>query len=137
VWTSPAGSTTSPRTGPITGYQGLCVDVRGASGADRTPVQVFTCNGTGAQQWTIQSDGTVQTLGKCLDVNAAGTANGTLVQLYSCNGTVAQNWQPQPNGALLNPNSGKCLDDTAFGGSGTQLEIWDCNGGANQKWTLP
>ena len=137
VWASPAGSTTSPRTGPVTGYQGLCLDVRGASSADRTPVQVYNCNGSGAQQWTVQSDGTVQTLGKCLDVNAAGTADGTLVQLYSCNGTGAQNWQPQPNGALLNPNSGKCLDDTSFGGSGTQLEVWDCNGGANQKWTLP
>ncbi|NUP46935.1 MAG: glycoside hydrolase family 3 [Catenulispora sp.] len=132
VWT-PAAS----RTGPVPGYQGLCMDVRYANSADRTPVQVYTCNGTNAQQWTVGTNSTIQALGKCLDVNAAGTGNGTVVQLYTCNGTVAQNWRPQPDGSLLNPNSGRCLDDAANGGSGTQLQIWDCNGGANQKWVLP
>ena len=135
-WISPAGSATGTGTGPITGYQGLCVDVRSASSADRTPVQVYTCNNTNAQQWTVASNGTLQALGKCMDVNGAGTANGTLVQLYTCNNTVAQVWQPQSNGELLNPNSGRCLDDTSSGGSGTQLQIYDCNDGANQKWTL-
>ena len=124
-------------TGPITGYQGLCLDVRSASTADGTPVQVYTCNGTGAQQWTVESNGTIQALGKCLDVSGAGTANGTKVQLYTCNGTGAQSWQAQSNGELVNPNSGKCLDDTGFGGAGTQLQIWSCSGGTNQAWTLP
>ena len=63
-----------------------------------------------------ESNSTLQALGKCLDVNAAGTANGTLVQLYTCNGTVAQVWQPQTNGTLVNPHSGRCLDDTGSGG---------------------
>jgi len=44
---------------------------------------------------------------------------------------------PQSNGSLYNPQSGKCLDDTGFGGSGTQLEIWTCTGGTNQAWVLP
>jgi hypothetical protein len=39
--------------------------------------------------------------------------------------------------ALLNPQSGKCLDDTGYDGSGTQLQIWDCTGNANQQWKLP
>jgi glucosylceramidase len=124
-------------TGPVTGYQGLCLDVRSASSADGTPVQVYTCNGTGAQQWTVASNGTLQALGKCLDVSAAGTANGTKVQLYTCNGTVAQVWQAQSNGELINPNSGKCLDDTGSGGSGTQAQILSCTDAANQQWKLP
>ena len=124
-------------TGQITGYQGLCLDDRSASTAQFNPIQVYTCNGTGAQQWTVASNGTLQVLGMCLDVAGAGTADGTKVDLYSCNGTGAQVWQPQSNGALLNPNSGKCLDDTGWGGSGTQVEIWDCAGSANQSWTLP
>ena len=123
-------------SGPITGYQGLCMDVRGGSSADGTPVQVYGCNSSPAQQWTLPGDGTVTALGKCLDVASGGTGNGTLVQLYSCNATGAQQWQSRSDGSLLNPQSGRCLDDTAFGGSGTQLEIWDCNGGPNQKWTL-
>ncbi|MEY9864359.1 chitinase [Catenulispora sp. GAS73] len=124
-------------TGPITGYQGLCLDDRSASNANFNPVQVYTCNGSNAQSWTVTSANTLQVLGKCLDVNAAGTANGTKVDLYDCNGTGAQTWVPQSNGELLNPNSGKCLDDTGFGGSGTQVQIWACAASANQKWNLP
>ena len=124
-------------TGPVTGYQGMCLDVRGASSADATPVQVYTCNGTNAQSWTQTSGNQLQALGKCLDVSAAGTANGTKVQLYTCNGTVAQVWQHQSNGEYINPNSGKCLDDTGFGGAGTQVQIWACADSSNQQWSLP
>jgi chitinase len=126
-----------PGSGPVTGYQGLCLDVRGASSADATPVQVYTCNGTGAQTWALTSGNQLQSLGKCLDVSAAGTANGTKVQLYTCNGTGAQTWQHQSNGEYVNPNSGKCLDDTGFGGSGTQAQIWTCADSSNQQWSLP
>jgi Ricin-type beta-trefoil lectin domain/Glycosyl hydrolases family 16 len=125
-------------TGQITGYDGLCVDVRGANTANFTPVQVYTCNGTSAQQWTVvQAGSTLQALGKCMDINGGGTADGTTVDLYDCNDTAAQVFIPQSNGALYNPQSGKCLDDTGYGGSGTQLQIWDCTGNANQQWNLP
>ena len=130
------GGTTA--TGPITGYGSLCVDVRGASAANLTPVQVYTCNGTGAQQWTVAAGNTLQALGKCMDINGGGTANGTAVDLYDCNGTGAQVWQPQSGGVLYNPQSGKCLDDTGWSTTpGTQLQIWSCTGGANQDWTIP
>ena len=124
-------------TGAITGYQGLCLDDRSASTAEFNPIQVYTCNGTNAQQWTVESNNSLEVLGMCLDVDAAGTANGTLVDLYTCNGTGAQTWEPQSNGELLNPNSGKCLDDTGYGGSGTQVQIWACADTSNQQWTLP
>jgi chitinase len=134
--TGGGGGTTT--TGTITGYGGLCLDDRAASVANFNPVQIYTCNGTSAQQWTVESNGTLQTLGKCLDVAGAGTSNGTAVDLYDCNGTGAQVWQPQSDGALLNPESGKCLDDTGWSTTpGTQVQIWSCTGGANQKWTLP
>jgi chitinase len=131
------GGGTTTGTGPITGYAGLCVDVRSASSANFTPVQVYTCNGTNAQQWTASAS-TLQALGKCLDINAGGTTDGTTVDLYDCNGTGAQVWQHQSDGAFLNPQSGKCLDDTNLSTTpGTQLQIWDCNGNANQSWSLP
>jgi hypothetical protein len=126
-------------TGPVTGYDGLCVDDQSASTANYNPVQVYTCNGTDAQQWTFDTaNDTLQVLGMCMDVNAGGTADGTLVDLYYCNGSGAQVWQPQSDGALYNPQSGKCLDDTNWSTTpGTQLQIWDCSGNANQQWTLP
>jgi len=137
--TSGGGSTPPPgNTGPITGYQGLCADVRGANSANFTPVQVYTCNNTNAQQWTVvQAGSTLQALGKCMDINGGGTANGTTVDLYDCNNTGAQVFIPQSNGELYNPQSGKCLDDTGYGGSGTQLQIWACADTANQQWNLP
>ncbi|MER5638893.1 ricin-type beta-trefoil lectin domain protein [Kitasatospora sp. NPDC002227] len=125
--------------GPVVGYGGLCLDDRSASTADFNPVQVYTCNGTPAQQWTfVQAGTTLHVLGKCLDVNGGGTANGTTVDLYTCNNTGAQVWIPQGNGSLYNPQSNKCLDDTGWSTTpGTQAEIWDCTGGANQQWKLP
>jgi chitinase len=135
------GSTPPPPgnpTGAITGYGGKCVDVAAASNANGTAVQLYDCNGTGAQSWTVASDGSLQALGKCMDITAAGTANGTQVQLYDCNGTGAQQWQHQSNGSLVNPASGKCLDATGpSSANGTRLQIWSCGGSANQQWNLP
>jgi chitinase len=135
--TGSSGGPPPPGAGPITGYQGLCLDDRSASTALFNPIQVYTCNSTNAQQWTVESNGTLQVLGMCLDVAGAGTANGTVVDLYTCNGTGAQTWQHQSNGELVNPNSGKCLDDTGFGGAGTQVQIWSCADSSNQQWNLP
>ncbi len=128
-----------PGSGPIVGYGGLCVDDRSASTANFNPVQVYTCNGTAAQQWTVVAAGsTLHALGKCMDINGGGTADGTTVDLYDCNNTAAQVFIPQSNGSLYNPQSGKCLDDTNWSTTpGTQLQIWDCTGNANQRWTLP
>jgi chitinase len=129
--TPPAGSTT-----PIHGFGGKCVDVAGASSANGTAVQLWTCNGTAAQSWT-RTGTTLRALGKCMDVTAAGTANGTKVQLYDCNGTAAQAWTQGANGSLVNAGSGKCLDATGpSSADGTRLQIWTCAGSANQSWTL-
>lgn len=128
----------SGRTGPITGIGGACVDVAAASTANGTAIQLYGCNGTAAQSWTVAGDGTLRALGKCLDVTSAGTANGTKIQLWDCNGTAAQVWAAQSNGTLRNPASGRCLDATGnSSANGTRLQIWDCFGGANQVWRLP
>ena len=136
TWTGTQGG--GPPTGPITGIAGKCVDVAGASTANGAAVQLFDCNGTGAQRWTVAADGTLQALGKCMDVVAAGTANGTRVQLFDCNGTGAQRWTATTTHDLVNPASGRCLDATGpSSANGTRLQIWDCSGGTNQKWTVP
>jgi glucosylceramidase len=137
TWSGTQGSG-GGTTGQITGYGGKCVDVAGANSANGTAVQLYDCNGTNAQRWTVASDGSLQALGKCMDVTSAGTANGTQVQLYDCNGTGAQKWQHQSNGELVNTNSGRCLDATGpSSANGTRLQIWDCTDAANQQWNLP
>ncbi|WP_393100637.1 RICIN domain-containing protein [Streptomyces sp. LN325] len=142
TFNSVTGGTTPPpptgSTGQITGLGGKCVDVAAASSANGTAVQLYDCNGTTAQQWTVGSDNTVRSLGKCMDLTAAGTANGTKVQLYDCNGTGAQVWQRGSGDTLVNPVSGKCLDVTDKStANGARLQIWTCAGGTNQQFHLP
>ncbi len=129
-----------PKVGPITAGVGtdLCVDVAQSGTADGTAVQLWGCDSTYAQDWTIAGDQTVRSLGKCLDVSNSGTADGTVVQLYGCNGSGAQKWTAGSNGSLVNPESGKCLDDPNSGTTnGTRLQIYTCNTSAAQSWGLP
>jgi hypothetical protein len=120
------------------GLAGKCLDDYSSSTTTGATVDLWDCNGTGAQQWTVLPDRTLRTAGLCLDVIGGGTTNGTHVQLWTCSGGNNQQWTSGPNGSLVGVQSGKCLDDPgASTDNGSQLIIWDCNGGANQRWTLP
>jgi glucosylceramidase len=125
-------------TGPITGVGGKCVDVAGANPANGTPVQLYDCNNSAAQQWTVGADGTIRALGKCLDVSGASTADGAVMQLYDCNGTGAQAWRVTASHDIINTAANKCLDaKDNTSANGTRLQLWTCTGAANQKWTAP
>ncbi len=128
-----------PRAGVVTSGAGagLCVDADQSGTANGTAVQLWTCNATYAQDWTIAADGTLRDLGKCLDVSSGGSADGTRIQLWGCNGTGSQQWSVGPNGSLVNPQSGKCLDDpNSSTSSGSRLQLYACNGTNAQNWTL-
>ncbi|BCJ26627.1 serine/threonine-protein kinase [Actinocatenispora sera] len=135
---SPSPTAPVAVTGEIDGYGGACVDVAGGATDDGTAIQLHSCNGTQAQQWTVGTDGTVRAFGKCMDVTGGATGNGTPIQLYGCNGTPAQQWQVGAGGQLVNTKSGRCLDATGpSAADGTRLQIWDCTGADNQRWNLP
>ncbi|MEV0895176.1 ThuA domain-containing protein [Actinoplanes sp. NPDC049802] len=125
--------------GPVVGLAGKCLDVSNGGSADGTKIQLWACNGSGAQNWQVS--GQVwrnPQSGKCLDVAGGGTANGTRAQLWTCNGTGAQNWVAQADGTVRNPQSGRCLDVSQNSSAdGQQIHIWDCHTGANQRWRLP
>jgi hypothetical protein len=131
-------SATGARTGEIKGVNGKCLDVADGATADGTQVQLWTCNATAAQRWTVHGDGTLRALGKCLDVSGGGSADGTKVQLWTCNGSGAQQWSAQADGSVRNPQSGKCLDaEGSTWNDGTRAHLWTCHTGPNQTWTLP
>jgi hypothetical protein len=126
-------------TGPITAGDdsSQCIDDNGQSSANGTKIQLWTCNGGANQQWTVESNGTLQVYGACMDITGANYTNGTLIELWQCNGGANQQWEAE-NGELVNPASGKCLDDPGSNtANGTQLDLWTCNGGTNQSWTIP
>jgi hypothetical protein len=96
-----AGNTVAPpdpRIGPITSAVGtdLCVDDAGSSTTDGNAVQIWGCDGTAAQDWTVEPDGTLHVMGACMDVSNSGTANGTQLEIWACNGGANQQWTP-PN----------------------------------------
>lgn len=135
---SHAAGTTSA-VGPVVGIAGKCLDNKSQNTTNHNKIQIWDCNKTIAQQWTLTGDGTLQVQGHCLDVKGAGTTERTLVQLYACNGTVAQQWVVDTaTHTIINPHSGLCLDDQWAGtGNGNQVWMWHCNGTAAQKWTVP
>ena len=131
------GGTGGGSAGAIRGLANKCLDVYAANPADGTQVDLYDCNGTGAQQWTRPGDGTIRALGKCLDVNAGSTADGAKVQLWTCNGTGAQQWVYSSGRDLVNTQANKCLDVTGNNSANyTPVQLWTCTGGANQKWTV-
>ena len=80
-------------SGAITGYGGKCVDIAAASSANGAAVQLYTCNGTNAQSWTVgNTDNSIQALGKCLDAKDVSSANGTPLQLWDCAASTNQRW---------------------------------------------
>ncbi|MFJ6082237.1 lectin [Streptomyces sp. NPDC092369] len=128
----------SAATGTITGLGGKCLDVAGANSADGTAVQLYDCNGTAAQQWTVGTDGTIRALGKCLDVTGSSTADGAKIQLWTCSGGANQKWTVSAARDIVGTQANKCLDATGnSSANGTRAQIWTCSGAANQKWTAP
>ena len=74
-----------------------CLDNNGFDGLN---IQLYTCNGTAAQQWAWNEDFSIQNLNnnKCLD-NANG--DGTTIRLWTCNGSGAQCRSKRCYGAAL------------------------------------
>ena len=139
---TPQSSTPLPpsaQTGSIVGIAGMCLDDKTDQQQNGNTIQLYGCNHSPAQTWSLPGDGSIHLSGSnyCLDVLNSGTAPGTTVQLYGCNGTNAQQWVVNGDGSIVNPHSGLCLDDQHSGtGNGNPIWIWSCNGSSAQKWTI-
>ena len=81
---------------------GKCLDVLGSGTANNTPVDLNTCNGTGAQTWTNGPDGSLVNpeSGKCLADPGAATTPNTNVILWTCDNGAEQNWNSGKSTAL-------------------------------------
>lgn len=152
LWTAMGGKAAGTPTAMKNGASGFCADVVSSGESAGTPTQIYSCNGTPAQQWTFVPDSQTSSQGAirtnngyafgggqqmCLDVKGSGTANGTVVQMYTCNNSGAQKWVLQTNGSVKNVHSGKCLQPA--GGSKTQkarLQISSCTGASVQNWNV-
>jgi hypothetical protein len=75
---------------------------------------------------------------KCADVEGGSTADGANVSLYDCHGRGNQLFWAFAQGggyfALVNAQSGKCLDQVPGNGDGLNVLQWACHFGDNQLW---
>jgi hypothetical protein len=120
----------------------MCLDDHANIRANDNKIQLYTCNGSAAQNWTANSNGTISLTGSnyCLDVKGAGMVKTTIVQLYQCSATdVAEQWVVNnANHTIMNPHSGLYLDDKySSADNGNQIWIWPSNDTNAQKWTVP
>ena len=101
----------------------------GGATADGTQIQLYTCNGSAAQTWTVTGS-TLRALGKCLDVAGGATANGTKVAALDLQRQRARRTgrrRPTARCATRSPASAS----TSSGNNsadGQQVHIWDCLG---------
>jgi hypothetical protein len=120
------------RTGTIRGQNTLCLDLNGNLPFDGNHVDVFGCNTTSAQVWTLATDGTLRVDGKCALIVGDNT-----VHIVACDGRTTAQWQVSDS-KLINAANGLCLTDPSGGRSaGTPVTVTACGGSASQRWSLP
>ena len=122
------------------------VDIPGASGTDSTAIQLYSGNGSKAQQFTFtkQSDGSYVIInvnsGKALDVRNGAAGNNAVVQQYSANGTNAQRWFIRDSGAgyYLQSALGNWVLDLSGGNTanGAAIRLYTPKGTASQLFVV-
>ncbi|TFK22304.1 hypothetical protein FA15DRAFT_622740, partial [Coprinopsis marcescibilis] len=121
-----------------------CVDVRGGTLANGTPIQIYDCNGTGAQRWEIRrgSGQQVKLSGTNFCIDAGTTpGDGVGMKIWECFPDIAaQQWIYTAENSIRLAGTNFCLDLTAgLLTNGNQLQTWTCAGPPNlnlsQLWT--
>ena len=132
----PGGTASS--TTIVGGLSGKCLSVTGGSTTDGATADIYTCNGTASQNWTLGSGSTIVggLSGKCLTVTGGSTANYAGVSIATCMGATDQQWTVHAGGTIVGVPSGKCLSVLgASTANGATAEIYTCNGSASETWS--
>ena len=122
------------------------VDIPSGSAADSTVIQLYSGNGSKAQQFTFtrQSDGSYEIVnvnsGKALDVRNGVAENNAIVQQYSRNNSQAQRWFIRDSGAgyYLQSALGNWVLDLSGGNTvdGAAIRLYAPNGTASQLFVV-
>jgi hypothetical protein len=130
-------------TGKLSGaiYNGsadICMDNANNSTTNGNKVQIWSCLGDAAQQWTVEASGKIETgNGMCLGVDGgSGAAAGAKVWTWNCASGGAK-WLPDYPQRLTDGTLCLGINNSGSGGNGTQLWVNTCDTDAAQQWTLP
>ena len=124
------------------------LDVSGGSSENEANVQIYSENGSKAQNWIISHDEKGYVIianegsGKVLDVRGGDTANGTNIHQYSFNQTSAQKWiavkQSDGSFELISAlDQNMCIDlSGAQTENGSNVQLYESNGTKAQRWYI-
>jgi GH25 family lysozyme M1 (1,4-beta-N-acetylmuramidase) len=147
--TTVAADSGTPPGGAVQGYYSLCLDNFRQSTANGNKIDLFTCNGSVAQHWTMEaapaSNGRYtgwleNSNGKCL--NDAGYGGvGSQVILWDCVNTANETWTYWPLYREYSVSYGGhtyCLDDPGYSITpGVPQNVWTCPDTVNEWYALP
>jgi hypothetical protein len=136
--TAPIGSSSGP-VSIIRGFGNMCLDAKGNSSANGTPVLLWSCNSSdSAQGWTFSS-GELKHNGKCANDQGNG-GSGTKVILWSCTGGSNERWFHTTSGEFilsLSTHGLLCLNDPGNSRTnGTRVIVYHCNNRSNEHWSV-
>ena len=127
----------TPVGAPIKGPNGKCLDDSGGNTTNGNKIDIWTCNGSPAQKWTLNPNKTLSVLGSCLS-DRHYTGAGTKLVLWSCIGHKNEQWTHRSNGEYVLATNGLCLTDPSDSSvNGTQVQIRACKNFKDQHWSLP
>jgi chitinase len=137
------GSTTPPpppAADTIVGKNsGLCLSVTGGATAAGSVADLYTCNSSASEAWTVNSSGTItgNNSKMCLSVSGNSSALKATADVNTCDGDASEKWTAKSNGTIVNGASGLCLSVT---GSSTTpkatTDLYTCNGSVSENWTV-
>ncbi|MFJ9609730.1 ricin-type beta-trefoil lectin domain protein [Kitasatospora sp. NPDC101176] len=138
VYNSAVAATTVNSPVRFSAHMGRCLDAPNNNTGNGMHPQLWDCNGTDAQRYSLNANGTLTINNQCVAASANGTAVGTQIILWNCLGEGGQQWRYRADGSIYNPQSGLCLDvPWANSNAGTTLQLFTCNGTTAQRWSIP
>ena len=127
-------------SGTIVGNNsGLCLSVTGASTSAGATADIYTCNGSVSENWTVETNGTIvgNNSGLCLSASGNSSTLKTTADINTCDGDAYEQWTVESNGTLVEGASGLCLSITgAVTTVKATADLYTCNGSASENWTV-
>lgn len=123
--------------GPIQGYGGQCLDLPYADTADGTNLEMYTCNGSKAQEWVLQN-GQLAVKGKCLSIEG-NARERAFVEIRSCSNDGDPNWYLTNAGEIRSERHVNLCLDVQYSEVTPKTKVWmyGCNGTRAQQWIFP
>jgi hypothetical protein len=130
------------RSGLSTSSQSWCLDLADADTTNGSPIWLWPCNGTPAQQWTLDSEGYIRSqinTNKCLVTNGAYLDAGTNFMIWDCIPNFPDmQWLRYTDLSIRAKNDqNQCIDvrGNAVASQGATIQLFDCHSRDDQVLT--